>query len=398
MTIQSIVLDCPIPKIDYTVVDIKDIVMQMSPGTSNSKSVVKKMEINGFGEVSFSERFMTSFLSIFGIPRATFNLFTPEEVTDRIISMGKGDRIRIAVEKHTDGLPHVLSAIKTTKPYVEAFDLWSLLKELKINDSSIKYSNGVVRSEHSPSMYKDASFDLGGDQVVRKFVMDVPLDGWGSPSAYLQLTRLICSNGMIGEAPAFRSFVNLGDNKEIKAGTLVNNPIPTLRKFIEAHNNEEGFHVMSERVKEASSTPASLEEFYKLYKLLSGTAMSSLHRKFEGATNANTDVDKVLQKFIGPSFMKDYGMVSLDQIPFKKRSCVPVDCSVQDIINLASEISTHRASPEQSKRLSAFIGQMISDENGFDLEGHEIKKDQRTDLYLTDPKDAHENDDDKEIN
>jgi len=396
--ILSVAMDSPIPKIDYRVVDLKDILIEMTPRSSNQKAHVDRMEIKGVGEVEFSERFMISFLAIFGISRSTFNLFSPDEVIDRLLGLGKGDKVRLCIEQRQGShLPRVLGALNVNKPYVESFDLWELYKKLDIPDSGLSYHDGVVRSEHKPSMFGDSEFQIGDDDVVRRFVMDVPIDGWSKPSAYLQITRLVCSNGMIGEAPAFRSAVELGDNRVVtKGGNIVNDAIPTLKKFIESHNNEEGFQIMTSRLKTAAETPASLEEFYKAYKLLTTDSMKTAHRHRSG-DKGFSDLELVLQSMVGDTFMKENGLVSLDQISYKKRSLVPIDCSVKDIVDLVSEISTHRADPNQAKRLSSFIGQTLSDDAGFDLEGDTIRRDRSKDLYLTDSKDAHEDDDDKEI-
>jgi len=379
MTIMPVATDSPIPSIDYQVVDLNDINIEMTY-ESNKRLKVGRMEINGIGEVNFSERFMNSFLAIFGISRSTFNIFSPDEVIERIIDIGKSDRIRLSIEQHDDSIPRVLGAININKPYIESLDLWELYQ--KMSHHGLSYHDGIVRSEHEPSMFGGSLFDIGGDDMVRRFVMDIPIDGWGKPSAYLQITRLICVNGMIGESPAFRSSVDLGKNTT-KGGKVIDNAIPTLKKFIESHNNEEGFQIMSSRLKSAAKTPASLEEFYKTYKLLTSDNIKSVHRP---NGNGTSDVENALHRMIGENFMKDKGLVSLDQISYKKRSLVPVKCSVKDLIDLTSEVYTHRFNSDKpsspARRLSSFIGQMLSDESGYDLEGDYLHHDNYRDYHL----------------
>ena len=384
------IADSPIPKVHYTTVNIRDILVHRDEKTSNTASRVVGMEINGVDdEVHCTDRFINSLLGIFGVARSTFDLFSHEEVVSRIIERGRGDCVRIALQHNKGGSYTALAAIKPTKPFVEAFDLWELMRDkLDIDVSNMRYhsGSGVVRTEHEPSVLGKGKLDVAGDDVVRRFVMDVPIDGYGMPSAFLQITRQVCSNGMIGEAPAFKSCVNLGDTQTVIGGNIVSNAIPTLQKFIESHNNEEGFHVMTERMRTASNSPASLDEFNRLYRVLTGSNMQGLHRdrKGEETIGVNSDITSTLYHLAGDHLMEKYGLISLDQLSPKKRKLVPVDCSVMDLINVASELSTHRADAHQQRKISAFIGQTLADE--FDLENMGIDPDtKRTDFYFKNP-------------
>lgn len=387
-----------IPYVDYTTVSIKDIIVQRDPGSSNTASRVTGMEIQGVdAHVHCTGRFINSFLGLFGLSKSMFNLFDHEEVVERLLLRGKGDKVRLALQQNKDNSMTALAAIKPSKPYVEAYDLYSMLKKMDIPDEEIGYTLGVVRSTHVPSVMGNTEVDLAGDAAVRRFVMDVPIDGYGAPSAYLTIIRQICSNGMIGEAPAFRSQVNIGDQGKSINGNIIHDAIPTIRKFIESHNNEEGFSVMTDRMRTAADTPASLDEFNRLYKMVTGSNMDSLHRRTttgEQSTSAvdlSSDVSQVMYNLAGKDLMERYGLVSLDQISPKKRKLVPVECTVMDLINVASELATHRADDYQNKRISGFVGQTLSEE--FDLEGADVEVSKSTDLYMTSYKDAHGNDD-----
>lgn len=380
-----------IPMMKYSTISIKDIVIDREPPSHNAPGRIINMEIDGVDRpVNCSNRFINSFLGLFGLSKSVFNLFSHEEVVERLLIKGKGDKVRIALQPNINDTYTALAVMKPTKPYIESFDLYEMLSNMGIPESDIKYTLGVVRSTHKPSVLGDSEVDINGDNVVRRFVMDVPIDGYGAPSSYLSLIRLVCSNGMISEAPAFRSQLNIGDSTYTKNGGLVFDAMPTVRKYIESHNNEEGFHVLTERMRIASQTPASLDEFNKLYKLMGN--LPNLHRK----SGDNSDINYVLQNLAGEDLMEKYGLVSLDQISAKKRKLVPVECTVMNLINVASELSTHRANPYESKKLSAFIGQSLSEE--FDLEGADTIADKSTDLYMVNYKDAHGFDDVREIN
>jgi len=392
--------DSGIPHVQYQTVSIKDIMVHRDPGSANSASRVTGMEINGVdAPVNCTDRFINSFLGLFGLSKSIFNLFDHAEVVERLLLRGKGDKVRLAMQMNKDDTFTALAAIKPSKPYVEAFDLYDLLKKMDIPDSEIGYTLGVVRSTHVPSVMGNSEVDIVGDAAVRRFVMDIPIDGYGAPSAYLSIIRQVCSNGMIGEAPAFRSQVNIGDSGNVINGNVVHDAIPTIRKFVESHNNEEGFHVLTDRMRTAGKTPASLDEFNRLYRLVTGNSMDSLHRRMvtqtTSATDLSSDVSQVMYSLAGKDLMDKYGLVSLDQLSPKKRKLVPVECTVMDLINVASELATHRANDYQNKKISGFVGQTLAEE--FDLEGAEAEFSKSTDLYMTSYREAHIADDGRQL-
>ena len=61
-----------------------------------------------------------------------------------------------------------------------------------------------------------------------------------------------------------------------------------------------------------------------------------------------------------------------DAISEKKLRLLPAKCKVYDLINLASEVSTHHAKGMEARTLEAWLGSTISDE--YDLEGTDRKK------------------------
>jgi hypothetical protein len=64
---------------------------------------------------------------------------------------------------------------------------------------------------------------------------------------------------------------------------------------------------------------------------------------------------------------KIYGLANLDTLSIKRQRCLPAKAKVYDAINFASEIATHQATPQGSRRLNGYIGDLISGE--YDLEG-----------------------------
>jgi hypothetical protein len=385
-----------IPKVDYETVPLNNIHVTREEGTSNRASRIVSMDVEGIQqEIRCTDRFINSFLGLFGLSKSIFSLFDHSEVVERILQKGKGDRVRMALQQNTDGSATALAVSKPSKSYVDSFDLFEMLNKMGVDEFDINYSNGVVSSTHIPSVLGDSIVEVLGDEMVRRFVSSIPIDGYGKPSAYLSMIRLVCSNGLIGVAPSFKSELNIGNEQSIRNGMVVNDVIPVIRNFIESFNNEEGFHILTKRLETAAATPASLNEFSKLYKIFTHESMHGVHYRqdtgFAEVCDINSDVSRVMINLAGDDIMEKYGLVSLDQVSSKKRRLLPVDCSVSDLINFTSELATHRADAKQNLKLSAFVGQTLAEE--FDLEGAQLEVSKNKDLYLTNYEKAHAHDD-----
>src|SRR5438445_155010 len=86
------------------------------------------------------------------------------------------------------------------------------------------------------------------------------LDGYGRPSVYLSLLRLVCSNGAVGYSPAFRSELSVGRGDDGVAFALT--------RVLDGFNNEDGYAALRQRFESAAKSWASVNEAQKLYKLL----------------------------------------------------------------------------------------------------------------------------------
>ena len=76
-----------------------------------------------------------------------------------------------------------------------------------------------------------------------------------------------------------------------------------------------------------------------------------------------------------------YGVTDLSNIGVKKRSLLPVGCSVSDLLNFASELATHHADMlKTSAPLQAFSGTLLA--KGFDLEDLYPSSRQAAGFYL----------------
>jgi hypothetical protein len=62
-----------------------------------------------------------------------------------------------------------------------------------------------------------------------------------------------------------------------------------------------------------------------------------------------------------------YGLANLDSLSVKRQRTLPSACKVYDLLNFASEVSTHHATNMGNRKVQAYIGDLISGE--YDLEG-----------------------------
>ena len=84
---------------------------------------------------------------------------------------------------------------------------------------------------------------MSGDSFQNKFIIETPIDGYGRPSVYLSMLRLICSNGMVGYSPTFRS--------ELATGKGENGVSFVLERVLEGFNNEDGYAALRQRFESA---------------------------------------------------------------------------------------------------------------------------------------------------
>ena len=215
----------------------------------------------------------------------------------------------------------------------------------KFEGQDVKYDAGVVTSTYTPTS-GEHQFKIGPDAFYNRYMLETPMDGYGKPSIYLSLLRQVCSNGAVAYAPAFRNDITVGDAPEYN-----------LERALQSFDSDEGYSALRQRFEAAQLAPASLWECLRLYK-----RMKTLEHK--GAV-------KAYEKVVGDIYNL-YGVANLDSISEKKLRLLPAKCKVYDLINLASEVSTHHAKPMEGRSLEAWLGSTISDE--FDLEGTNAKK------------------------
>lgn len=348
-------------RFEYGVARIKDLAVRTAVDRAG-KSEVREVMLDG-EPVRPSKRFWTSLHLRFGFTSNIFRYFSHAEVFDRISDVAANDRIRYCVEHDGDGPGRLMAVTSPTAALMPHDDLRELLD--RYDAQEIQYSNGVVRSRHAPRF--SGTFKVAGDGFQNKFVLETPIDGFGRPSVYLSLLRLVCSNGAVGYSRAFRSELSVGRGDDGVAFALT--------RVLDGFNNEEGYAALRQRFEMATRSWASVAEANRLYKML-----ARLHNRGEirgraavptaggdsGEECGRSPLFHAYHKLTG-DLTSIYGMANLNTLSVKRQRTLPTACRVYDLLNFASEVGTHHATESGNRQVQAFIGDLISGE--YDLEG-----------------------------
>ncbi len=335
-----------------------------------------------------TKRFWRSLFQRFGLNEQVFRYFKYEEVFARVVSMNPDARLRICVEQTpaaeaaSDDNPlarrRLLAVSNPRRPVLGYDDAITLLRRHTGDGNAsggggVSYHDGVINSVHVPRS-GEHGFDIGPDRFHNRFVVEVPVDGFGDPRIFLSLLRQVCSNGAVGYSRAFRSDVRVGNNDAAY----------TLERALGQFDHDEGFAALRQRFESAQKSWASLRETVALHQVLG--RISGRRHDFD-LTGSGDDtaprghgvrLQAELNKVAGDRHAL-YGLANLDALSSKRQRVLPAKCRVYDLINFASEVATHRAGPDSRYRLQAFIGTLISDE--YDLEGTAERVPEFKDLF-----------------
>jgi hypothetical protein len=351
-------------RFEYGLCRIKDIQVNAA-ADKEGRTTVTGVSVEGRA-VRPSRRFWSSLHHRFGFTHNIFRYFRHDEVFQRISEVAANDAVRWCIAwgkkgrgKDREETGTLLAVSNPNTAVIKHNDLVGLLK--RHDAESINYGSGTVRSVHTPR--SSATFAIAGDSFQNKFVLETPIDGFGKPSVYLSLLRLICSNGAIGYTPAFRSELNVGRGGD---GTNF-----ALLRVLEGFNNEEGFAAMRQRFESAARSWASVHEVNTAYRTLARLLGTGGLAKEPGGDGASLPVPRAqvlrsFQKMTG-DLSESYGLANLDALSVKRQRTLPAGCKVYELLNFASELATHHSTEDGQRSLQAFIGGLIGNE--YDLEG-----------------------------
>ena len=329
-----------------------------------------------------TERFWVSLMSRFGFGKSTFKFFTHEEVFQRISDTLPNDRLRVCVERDDNNKGRLLGATNPSSPVVLYPELMEVLE--KFEGTSINYSNGMVESTHIPRV--PSNFDVGGDLFSNRFIIQAPIDGYGVPSTFLSLLRLVCSNGMIGYSPAFRTTLALGKgNDDVRH---------TIGRTLDGFNNDDGYAAMRTRIEASTKSWLSVNESLQLRRTLvklhntaqlevSGDKELSKAAGLAGWVRGEVQgspINAAFENMTGDT-SRLYGLANLDALSIKRQRTLPVRCTVYDAVNFATEVATHYAKPDGARQLNAWVGGLISAE--YDMENTKDRFSDFADFHVT---------------
>ncbi|MBY0230250.1 MAG: hypothetical protein K2W96_13285, partial [Gemmataceae bacterium] len=187
-------------RFEYGTACIKDFSVT-TKADSQGRAVSTLVELKGEA-VRPSPRFWSSLHTRFGFTSNIFKYFTHAEVFDRISRVAASDKVRFCIERNAKSETGTLLAVTSpTAASITHDDLMGLVT--RAGGEATRYHNGVVTTEHSPRL--NPEFQVAGDSFHNRFILETPIDGYGRPSVYLSMLRLICANGLVGFSPTFRS-------------------------------------------------------------------------------------------------------------------------------------------------------------------------------------------------
>jgi hypothetical protein len=389
------------PKIDYAVTPLRAIKIE----ESDKKGVVSAISIEG-RKFYPTTRFWTSLCSTYsthGLSTKVFKLFSHQEVLQRLTDILGGDdkaRIRYTFEDKGSAPGNILAVTLPHKPVIAYERISETLG--RYNALSTEYDGGIVRSTHTPNHMQD--FKIAGDGFVHQYVLETPIDGFGSPLIYLSLMRQVCSNGMIGYSKTFRSEVSMGRGDSADANLMF-----SLERALDSFSQEEGYAALRNRFEMSTQSWASISEGNRVYKVLDAMAsrdmflhepsadakfVDRLAARREMSLGLNADLNTANMAKVAPGTVKIlrayaaltgdicsiYGLTHVDALSRKKMQQLPIKCTMYDLLNFTTEVATHHCNEKNGRLLQAEVGNFVSNE--YDLEGSKTTKEQYTDWFI----------------
>lgn len=285
-----------------------------------------------------TDRFYKSLAARLGVPFGVFGLFSPHEVMDRAAERQPSLDLRMTVDTK-DGKVLGLTENKGLPVPVNYID--HVLREDK-RTRTVEYSNGEIVANLALdewwSVPKDSDYQL-------RVQCTVPVDGLSQPDMKLSMLRQVCTNGAVAEGRLFTTKMILKDNSGAH-----------FQRLLESFSNPDGVEALQDRIQAAASTKASVGEVLALEGMIS--------RSVPDPKNQLLLRERLYEIADNPCVR--YGVTDLTTIGLKKRSLLPVGCSVADLLNFASELGTHhREIVKEPRYIQSFFGTIMS--HGCDL-------------------------------
>ena len=312
----------------------RELVNQLDADSNSLQGIIVDGE-----RYSVSPRFLKGLAARMKVPYTIFNLFTPLEVINRSAERQPDLAMRVTLDRQKKVALGLVEDKGNTLP------INSVVSYLRQDSRTqkIDYEDGILRA----TLDMKDGWDIPGDSEYKvQLSCQIPVDGMAQPEINLATFRLICSNGAVAEESAFRSKMEIKDNSGLH-----------FHRLLQSFSNRNGVEMLHQRLLDANATKASVAELLEVDGLL--------RRLVSDRRNQMLLREKLLD--LGDNPCARYGVTDLANIGEKKRSLLPVGCSVADLLNFASELGTHhRNLLRETGPLNAFHGRMLA--KSFDLE------------------------------
>ncbi len=288
---------------------------------------------------TLSQRFLKGLATRMKVPYTIFNLFTPLEVVYRTAERQPDLPLRVTLDRKDKVALGLVEDKGNTLPINQVTHV--LREDTRLQN--IEYENGILCA----TLDINETWDIPGDSAYKvQLSCQVPVDGMGQPEINLATFRQICSNGAVEQESSFRTKMEIKDNSGLHFSKL-------LRSF----SNRNGMEMLHQRLIDANCTKASVGELMEV---------DGLMRKLVSDRHSQMLLREQLLT-LGDNPCAMYGVTDLSAISEKKRSLLPVGCSVADLLNFTSELASHhRNLLRESAPLNVFHGRKLA--KGFDLE------------------------------
>ena len=325
---------------------------------SDEKYDGKDWSLNYLGEnFQTTGRFISTLAKKLKFSSNIFKYFSPSEVLERVGEQNPDCRFMVTFDHHTNQILGLVDEDKKFLPPAIACPVFSEDPRVR----SVSYENGIW----SADLHLDEVFEVqkSGD-YFRRFKICYPVDGVGMPCIYLSMLRQVCSNGSTARVAEFRTDIEINDESGLH-----------LSRLLSSFNNQHGFSALEERLGIAQSTAASVRELMEIDNMLQNHVSDKHSYRL-----LHNRLDEIAGE---PCFI--YGTTTLNNIPAKKRALLPVNCSVNDLLNFCSELTSHHGNLlNNAVSFDVATGKMLAHE--FDLEGMYHRNNKSPDFFLKDLK------------
>ena len=331
-------------------------IQDLIPADDNSNG--KDWSLSYLGETfKTSNRFVSSLAKKLKFSSNIFKYFSPSEVLERVAEQNSDCRFQVTFDHHSKQILGLVDEDKKFLPPAIACKVFADDPRVR----SISYDKGIW----SADLHLDEVFNVPkSGEYFRRFNICYPVDGVGMPCIYLSMMRLVCSNGSTARVAEFRTDIEINDESGLH-----------LSRLLSSFNNQYGFSALEERLGIAQGTTASVRELLEIDNLLQNHVDDKHSYRL-----LHNRLDEIAGE---PCFT--YGTTSLNNIPAKKRALLPVNCSVNDLLNFCSELTSHHGNLlNNAVSFDVAAGKILAHE--FDLEGMYNRRTKSPDFFLKDLK------------